>query len=505
MNAFEMQDISKAFDNLKVLSNVDFSVKSGEVHALMGQNGAGKSTLIKILTGVYQKDSGEIVVNGKQLNPLSPRDALDAGISAIHQEVAMLPYLSVAENIFIGRQPVKGVRIDWREINKQASEIMRNLGIPIDVTIPLGHYPLAIRQMVSIARAIDCSCDILVMDEPTSSLDQKEVGQLFDVIRRLREQGKSVVFITHFLDQVYEICDRITVLRNGEQVGVFETGTLTKLDLVSHMLGRKAEDVSRLFQQKQADHAIQTNKPILQAQNLGKKGSISPFDLEIRESEVLGLAGLLGSGRTETARLLFGIDKPDSGKITMNGKVIPRMTPKTAIANGIGFSPEDRRTEGIIPDLSVRENIIIAMLPKISPLGMVSYKVQQEIAERFVRMLNISASDIEQPVKHLSGGNQQKVILARWLAANLNLLILDEPTRGIDIGAKSEIESLIESLSEEGKSVLFISSELDEVIRRSHRVAVLKDRKKVAEVSGEQIDEHVIMNLMAKGGGDEHS
>ena len=500
-----MRGISKAFDNLRVLSDVSFSVRPGEVHALMGQNGAGKSTLIKILTGVYQRDSGDIIVNGKQLNSQSPRDALDAGISAIHQEVAMLPYLSVAENIFIGREPVRGLRINWREINKRASEIMRNLGIPIDVTIPLGHYPLAIRQMVSIARAVDCSCDILVMDEPTSSLDRKEVGQLFDVIRKLKEQGKSVVFITHFIDQVYDICDRITVLRNGEQVGVFETETLSKLDLVSHMLGKKADDVSRLLRQKQTDRAVQTNEPILQARNLGKRGSISPFDLEIRESEVLGLAGLLGSGRTETARLLFGIDRPDSGQILLNGKTVARMSPRKAIANGIGFSPEDRRTEGIIPDLSVRENIIIAMLPKISPLGMVSPKIQREIAERFVRMLNISAADIEQPVRHLSGGNQQKVILARWLAAELCLLILDEPTRGIDIGAKSEIESLIESFSQQGKSVLFISSELDEVIRRSHRVAVLRDRRKVAEVSGEEMNEQVIMNLMAKGGGDELS
>ncbi|MHB0997611.1 MAG: sugar ABC transporter ATP-binding protein [Armatimonadota bacterium] len=503
--ALEMRGITKTFTGVQVLSDVDFSVKPGEVHALMGQNGAGKSTLIKILTGVYQRDSGGIIVNGRQLNLLTPRDAQDAGISAIHQEVALLPYLSVAENIFIGRQPMKGWRIDWQEINRRSSDIMQSLGVPIDVTLPLGHYPLAVRQMVSIARAVDCSCDILVMDEPTSSLDQKEVGQLFDVIRRLRDQGKSVVFITHFIDQVYEICDRITVLRNGQQVGVFETEVLTKLDLVSHMLGKKADDVNQLFNQKQADRTIQENKPILQVQGLGRKGSMNPFDLEIRESEVLGLAGLLGSGRTEVARLLFGVDKPDTGRITLNGRNMARMSPKRAIANGIGFSPEDRRTEGIIPDLSVRENIVIAMIRKISPLGLVSHKVQREIAEKFVKMLNISVADIEQPVKHLSGGNQQKVILARWLAAKLGLLILDEPTRGIDIGAKSEIEGLIESLSKEGTSVLFISSELDEVIRRSHRIAVLKDRTKVAEVSGEQMDEHIVMNLMAKGGSDEHS
>lgn len=501
-HALEMRGITKIFTGVQALSNVDFSVRPGEVHALMGQNGAGKSTLIKILTGVYERDSGEITVNGRSLNLLTPRDALDAGISAIHQEVAMLPYLSVAENIFIGRQPMKGWRIDWREINRRASDIMQDLGIPLDVTLPLSQYPLAIRQMVSIARAVDCSCDILVMDEPTSSLDQKEVNQLFDVIRRLKEQGKSVVFITHFIDQVYEICDRITVLRNGRQVGVFETSELTKLDLVSHMLGKKADDVSRLFQQKQADRAIQDKKTILKAQGLGRKGSIAPFDLEIRESEVLGLAGLLGSGRTEIARLLFGIDKPDSGSISLDGRGAVRMTPKTAISNGIGFSPEDRRTEGIIPDLSVRENIIMAMVKSISPFGLISYRAQREIAEIYVRMLNIAVADIEQPVKHLSGGNQQKVILARWLAANPGLLILDEPTRGIDIGAKAEIENLIETLSQQGTSVLFISSELDEVIRRSHRIAVLKDRAKVAEVSGEQIDEHVVMNLMAKGGGD---
>lgn len=500
-----MRGITKAFAGVTVLNDVDFCLKPGEVHALMGQNGAGKSTLMKVLTGVYQMDSGEILLNGRRPRLLSPSDAQACGISAIHQEVSLLPYLSVAENIFIGRQPRKGWRIDWREINLRAADAMRRLGVEIDVTLPLSSYPLAVRQMVSIARAVDCSCDVLIMDEPTSSLDQNEVSQLFGVVRKLRDEGKSVVFITHFLDQVYAISDRITILRGGRQVGVFDRESLSKLQLVSHMLGKKAEDVSQLLHRSTVDRAAVNGKPVLQASGLGRKGSVSPFDIEIRESEVLGLAGLLGSGRTEIARLLFGIDKPDSGHISIGGTKAARMSPRVAVANKIGFSPEDRRTEGIIPDLSVRENIVISILRRISPFGLVSYKAQKEIAEKFVRALNIVVADLEQPVKYLSGGNQQKVILARWLAADLSLLILDEPTRGIDIGSKSEIEDLVESLSQQGTSVLFISSEIEEVMRRSHRVVVLKDRSKVAEVSGDQMDEQIVMNLIAKGGSNEPS
>jgi simple sugar transport system ATP-binding protein len=493
----EMRSISKTFPGVRALADVDFSVKPGEVHAIMGENGAGKSTLIKVLTGVYPPDSGEILLEGRHFSPSSPRDAQEKGISAIHQEVDLLPYLSVAENIFIGRQPMKAGRIDWREVNLHASEIMRRLGVEIDVTMPLGSYPVAIRQMVSIARAVDMSCRILVMDEPTSSLDESEVAQLFEVVRRLKAEGVGIIFITHFLDQLYEISDRVTVLRNGRQVGVFETKSLPKLDLVAHMLGKEIEDVEELLRQKPSQRETEAGTVFLSAHDLGRKGSVKPFDLEIRDGEVLGLAGLLGSGRTEVARLLFGIDKPTSGHISICGRRIGRLSPKTAIGHGIGFSPEDRRTEGIIPDLSVRENIVLAIQKRISRFGLVSRRKQEEIAGKYVEALNIATPSLDQPVRNLSGGNQQKVILARWLASQPRLLILDEPTRGIDVGAKAEVEALIESLSKDGVAILFISSELEEVVRRSHRIIVLRDRAKVAELDGATADVQTIMSIIA--------
>jgi len=499
----QMRQVSKFFPGVQALLNVDFDVRRGEVHALMGENGAGKSTLIKVLTGVFPPDSGNMLFDGKPFAPISPREAQNAGISAIHQELDLLPYLSVAENIFIGRQPRKWVRIDWREMNRRAARAMRQLGIELDVTRPLGSYPVAIRQMVSIARATDLSCKLLVMDEPTSSLDEGEVAELFGVIRRLKSQGTGVIFITHFLDQAYEIADRITVLRNGQRVGVFKTEELPKLHLIAHMLGKAPHDVQTILGKQASATPERTGQAVLRACGLGRKGSIKPFDLVIKSGEVVGLAGLLGSGRTEVARLLFGLDRPSSGRILIGDKDVGKLSPSRAIRNGIGFSPEDRRTEGIIPDLSVLENIVLAIHRRISRFGLVSRKKQVEIAQRYVRALGIVTSSLDQPVRNLSGGNQQKVILARWLASQPRLLILDEPTRGIDVGAKAEVESLIDSLSREGMAILFISSELEELVRRSHRVAVLRDREKVAELVGEEIDEHAIMRTIATGKADE--
>ncbi|MCX6344542.1 MAG: sugar ABC transporter ATP-binding protein [Armatimonadetes bacterium] len=497
----DMKSISKTFPGVRALSNVDFCVKPGEVHSVMGENGAGKSTLLKILTGVYSLETGKIVLDGKPFKPTSPVDAQAKGISAIHQEVSLLPYQSVAENIMIGRQPKNFFgAIRWGELNRLANIAMQRLGLNIDVTRSISDYPVAIRQMVSIARAVDMKCKILVMDEPTSSLDEGEVKELFAVVRNLRDEGVGIVFVTHFLDQVYQITDRITVLRNGELVGMFEAAQLPKLGLVGHMLGKNPDEVQALFVQKAESAHVEGSKPFVEARGLGRVGAVKPFDLEIRSGEVLGLAGLLGSGRTEAARLFFGADKPTSGTIAVDGKNLGRLSPKVAIDNGIGFSPEDRRTEGIIPDLSVRENICLAIHKKISPGGFISLKKQVEIAEKYVKALNISTPSIEQPVKNLSGGNQQKVILARWLASQPKLLILDEPTRGIDVGAKSEVETAMKDLSKDGMAILFISSELEEVVRSSHRVAVMKDRAKIAELSGDQIDEQVIMSVIAGGG-----
>ena len=496
----EMRAISKTFPGVKALSNVDFGVRFGEVHAIMGENGAGKSTLLKILTGVYSLDAGSMTLDDKPFRPLSTLEGQLKGISAIHQEVNLLPFQSVAENILIGREPKNAFgAIRWREMNKRAAQAMQRLGISIDVTRCVSDYPVAIRQMVSIARAVDMKCRILVMDEPTSSLDEGEVAELFAVVRKLRSEGVGIIFVTHFLDQVYQIADRITVLRNGQLVGVFEATQLPKLELISHMLGKNPEEVQALFVQKaEADH-VDESRPLLEARKLGRTGAIKPFDLDIRSGEILGLAGLLGSGRTEAARLFFGADKATSGTISVDGKKLSKISPRIAINSGIGFSPEDRRTEGIVPDLSVRENIVLAIHRRISPFGLISIKKQTEIAEKYVKALNISTPSIEQAVKNLSGGNQQKVILARWLASEPKLLILDEPTRGIDVGAKSEVESTMKALSKSGMAILFISSELEEVVRASHRVAVMKDREKIAELVGDQIDEQVIMNVIAGG------
>lgn len=493
-----MKSISKGFPGVTALSGVDFGVRSGEVHALMGENGAGKSTLLKILTGVYPLDGGIIQLGGDIFVPKSPIDAQNMGISAIHQEVSLLPFQSVAENIFIGREPrMRWGAIDWKRVNRDAMTAMRRLGIEIDVTSAVSDHPVAIRQMVSIARAVDMKCRVLVMDEPTSSLDEAEVEQLFVVIERLKAQGVGIVFVTHFLDQVYKITDRITVLRNGKLVGVFDTVSLPKLSLVGHMLGKKPDEVQVLFDGKQESPKHDHAEVMVEVDGLGRRNAVKPFDLKIHKGEILGLAGLLGSGRTEAVRLIFGADKSTSGSIKIGGKTLKRLSPRVAIRNRIAFSPEDRRTDGIVADLSIRENIALAIHRKISPFGLINKKRQTEIAEKFVKILNISAPSVEQLIKNLSGGNQQKVILARWLASEPRLLILDEPTRGIDVGAKAEVESAIQALSKEGMSILFISSEMEEVVRSCHRIMVMRDGAMVAELEDDRISETNIMSAIA--------
>ena len=497
----EMRHIVKSFPGVRALGGVDFSMRPGEVHALMGQNGAGKSTLIKVLTGVYPADSGEIVFDGKPFRARSPIEAQDGGISTIYQEVNLIPYLSVAENIFLGRQPRgRFGRLDWRTIRREAAALLDTFDLHLDVNRPLAAYPVAIQQMVAIARAVNISAKLIIMDEPTSSLDDDEVAKLFGIIRQLKGQGVGILFITHFLDQAFAIADRMTVLRNGELVGVFDTATLTRLELIGHMLGKDPEAVAKMAHEKDAHRSGVEGDAFFAAVGLGRKGAIEPFDLAIRPGEVLGLAGLLGSGRTEVARLLSGTDRSTAGRVEIDGVAVSLGSPRAAIDHGIGFCPEDRKTDGVIPDLSVRENIVLAVQRHLARFGIVSRRQQLAIAEKFMKLLGIVAHSPEQPVRTLSGGNQQKVILARWLATEPRLLILDEPTRGIDVGAKAEIETLVEDLSRKGMAVLFISSELEEVVRRSHRVAVLCDRRKIAELTGDQIDEPVIMHAIAEAG-----
>ncbi len=472
-------------------------MRRGEVHALMGENGAGKSTLIKVLTGVYQRDAGEISLEGKPINPAAPRDAEACGISTVYQEVNLVPFLSVAENICLGRQQTKLGFINWPQMRQRAEAALALLGIHIDVNELVSNYSIALQQLVAIARALDVQAKLLILDEPTSSLDEGEVERLFGILRQLKSQGLGIVFVTHFLDQVYAVSDRITVLRNGAFVGEYEVAKLPRIQLISKMMGRELSEADFKRERSMTASGVE-KKPLLALRGLGRRASLQPIDLDINEGEILGLAGLLGSGRTETARLIFAIDTADQGEMLLEGRRLSLRSARDAIANRFGFCPEDRTVEAIIPNLSVRENIVLALQASCGWTHHVSPAEQLELADRFIKALNIKTPNAEQPIRLLSGGNQQKVILARWLASNPRLLLLDEPTRGIDVGAKLEIEKLMAKLTSEGMAILFISSDLEETVRNSHRVVVLRDRKRVAELHGEDITEHNIMHAIAK-------
>lgn len=488
--------ITKTFPGTVALDDVDFTLMPGEVLALLGENGAGKSTLIKCLTGAYRRDSGEILLDGAPIDPKGTINAQNYGIGTVYQEVNLLANLSVAENLFLGHQPTRYGLISAREMNRAGREMLRQYGLDIDVSRSLSEFSVAIRQVIAIARAVSLSGKVLILDEPTASLDTAEVRMLFDVIRQLKERGLGIVFISHFLDQVFEISDRITVLRNGRLIGTERTADLDRLKLVNMMLGRELEQETRETGREPTD----TGAPWLSFANFGKSGRIAPFDLSIRRGEVVGFAGLLGSGRTETAEALFGVSGHDSGKARKDGEVIPLNSPRDAVAAGFGFGPEDRKSDGIIGDLSVRENIILALQARNGWARRVPRRQQNEIADDFIRRLDIRTSDAEKPVGQLSGGNQQKVMLARWLATNPSFLILDEPTRGIDVGAHAEIIRLIEDLCEDGMSLLVISSELDELVTYSHRVIVVRDRHHVAELVGAEITTGNIVAAIADTG-----
>ncbi|MFC4322388.1 sugar ABC transporter ATP-binding protein [Litchfieldia salsa] len=495
-----MDGITKEFPGVKALSDVHLKLYPGEVHALMGENGAGKSTLIKVLTGVYSIDEGNVTFEGKTIRVTSPQDAQDLGISTVYQEVNLCTNLSVVENIFIGREIMKRGRIDWKEMNRQAKELLKTrLNLDIDVTKQLSSYSVAVQQMIAIARALNVSAKVLILDEPTSSLDQNEVQQLFNVMRNLKQEGLAIVFVSHFLDQIYEITDRLTVLRNGKWIGEYMTKNIERLDLVSKMMGKELNEL-KSNANKEGVKVKEEKEVFLQGKNVSKKGKIEPFDIQINKGEIVGLAGLLGSGRTELARLLFGADKADTGEMMINGSKKQLHSPRQAIANKIAFCSENRKTEGIIADLTIRENMILAMQGVQGWFKYIPKKRQVELADEYIKLLNINPPNPEQLIKNLSGGNQQKVMLARWLITNPDFLILDEPTRGIDIGAKTEIQKLMIKLSEEGMSILFVSSELEEVLRTCRKIAVLRDHKKVSEFDNDyQISQQDIMKVMAGG------
>ncbi|OBF41105.1 sugar ABC transporter ATP-binding protein [Mycobacterium sp. ACS1612] len=480
----EMCDVSVSFPGVKALDGVTLRLLPGEVHALMGENGAGKSTLIKALTGVYDIDGGSIAVAGVPCRFSGPRQAQEAGISTVYQEVNLCTNLTVAENILLGREPRRFGRIDHRALNGRARELLSHLELDIDPRSTLGTHPVAVQQLVAIARATAVSARVLILDEPTSSLDADEVAELFRVIRQLRDSGTAVLFVSHFLDQVYEISDRMTVLRNGERVGEYLTADFNRHQLVTAMLGRELDVLDEIGDAQPGAHRNDIAAPIVSAEAVGRAPRVHPVSLDISSGEVVGLAGLLGSGRTEFARLLFGADRPTSGQISVNGKPARLRSPRAAIWHGFGFTSEDRKREGIVGDLSVRDNLVLALQARRGFARPLSAKAKTRLVRGYMDMLDIRPRDPNALIRNLSGGNQQKVLLARWLITQPKLLILDEPTRGIDVGAKAQIQKLVTELAADGMAVLFISAELDEVTRISDRIALMRDGHNIAQIDG---------------------
>ncbi|UOA29138.1 sugar ABC transporter ATP-binding protein [Pseudosulfitobacter sp. DSM 107133] len=483
--------ISKFFPGTVALDNVELTLHAGEVHALLGENGAGKSTLIKCLTGVYRRDGGHIVLDGMDVDPASTHHSQTLGIGTVYQEVNLLPNLTVAENLYLGRQPMRGPFLDRRRMNAQARETLRGFGIRIDPAQPLSTYSVAVQQVVAIARAVEMSGKVLILDEPTASLDHDEVQLLFSVIRQLKSRGLAVVFITHFLDQVFDLCDCATVLRNGQVVGRVDLETTSRNDVITLMLGRQ------LAAQVRAQKPTSQGRPLLQIEGLQKTGMLGSFTLDLSEGEVVGLAGLLGSGRTETANLIFGAVRADQGTLRLRGKDIQVRNPRDAVAHGFALCPEDRKTDGIVGELSVRDNIVLALQARQGWLRKVPSKKVEAIAQHYVRTLDIRLANLDMPIRLLSGGNQQKALLARWLATDPDFLILDEPTRGIDIGAHAEIIALIGRLQQDGMALLVASSEMEELVAYSNRVIVLRDRMQVKELTGAEITSDNIIRAIA--------
>jgi simple sugar transport system ATP-binding protein len=495
-----MRGISKSFPGVRALDDVALRLFPGEVHALMGENGAGKSTLIKVLTGVHPADGGEVWLDGRQVSIGGPQQAQEAGISTVYQEVNLCPNLTVAENIFIGREPYRRGRIRWPEVRRRAAELLARFDLDVDPVARLDTYSIAIQQLVAIVRAVDIQAKVLVLDEPTSSLDRDEADRLFGLMRRLRDEGVAILFVSHFLDQVYEVSDRMTVLRNGRLVGEYRTEDLGRAALVGAMTGRDLSTLEELHATPREERAAgQEAEPVLAADGVGRKGAIAPFDLAIRPGEVVGFAGLLGSGRTEAARLLFGADAADSGHIRLGGAPVALRTPSAAIARGVAFCPENRKAEGLVEDLTVGENIMLALQAARGWLRPVPDAAK--LVSEHITALRITPADPDIPVRNLSGGNQQKVLLSRWLITRPKLLILDEPTRGIDVGAKAEIQRLVVSLADDGMAVLFISAELEEVLRISHKIEVLRDRHVIAELAANSgVSPESILEIIAHQG-----
>ena len=493
-----MDGISKTFPGVVALDGASLRVEPGEVHAVIGQNGAGKSTLIKILNGVYRRDAGSVILGGRAVDFHSPLEAQAAGVSTIYQEINLVPYRSVAENVFMGREPRRWGLLDRGRMNREAATILDRLGVHVDVRRPLGSLNIALQQMTAIARAVSTEARIVIMDEPTSSLDEREVEVLFDVIRGLKASGIAVIYISHRLDELYAVCDRVTVMRDGQTIDKRAVAGVSKVELVARMLGKEIGEVRRFGATGFGRRGTRPSGEVLiEAEDL-QGDRLDGASVAVRGGEIVGLAGLLGSGRTEVARALFGAD-PALGRLAVRGKAVKWRSPRDAIRAGFGLLAEDRKADGIIPYMSVRENLTLAALPTLSRNGVVDRAEQGQIVDRFIERLGIKTSGPDQAIRELSGGNQQKVLLARWLCLNPSLLLLDEPTRGIDVGAKAEIQGLIDELADEGLGVLMISSELEEITEGADRVVVLREGRTVAEFDHAEASQDVVMHAMAHG------
>ncbi|MDR1157745.1 MAG: sugar ABC transporter ATP-binding protein [Oscillospiraceae bacterium] len=488
-----MRNISKTFPGVRALQNVDFTLGKGEIHALIGENGAGKSTLIKVLTGVYSKDAGQIRLADEVVTIRSPQEAQHVGISTVYQEITLCPNLTVAENIYIGRG--KRSMVSWRSMERDATDILKRLGIPARAKQQLANCSIAVQQMVAIARAVDMDCKVLILDEPTSSLDEQEAAKLFALMRDLKSKGVGIVFVTHFLEQVYEVCDKITVLRNGELVGEYATKDLPRVQLVSKMMGKELDEAAVIQNAGQGDASDAA--VVYEAAGLSSAGGVKPFDFSIQKGEVNGFTGLLGSGRSESVRAIFGADHITGGKVKVGGKSVKVAKPIHAMRQGIGYLPEDRKSDGIIADLSVRDNIIFALQVMRGFFRPFSKTEAEKFADEYIQSLSIKTASADTPIKSLSGGNQQKVILARWLLTHPQYLILDEPTRGIDVGTKLEIQKIVLKLASEGVCVTFISSEIEEMLRTCSRLIVMRDRNIVGQLSGSEMTQDNVMRTIA--------
>jgi galactofuranose transport system ATP-binding protein len=491
--------VGKRFPGVVALSEVDLALAAGEVHALVGENGAGKSTLIKVLTGVYSPDAGSLRYRGEPASFGSPMAAQQAGIATVYQEVNLVPLRSVASNLFLGREPRNRLGLlDFRAMNAKADELLGSYGVDVDVTRPLRTLGMGVQQMVAVARAAATSARVVILDEPTSSLEPREVDTLFGIIDRLKADGVAVLYVSHRLDELYRICDRVTVLRDGRVVHSGPMAELPRLRLVATMLGRDLEEVRREGATKFEGEHTAAEVPVLTATGLSSKHRLDGVDVTVRPGEIVGLGGLLGAGRSETAMAIAGALPLDAGEVSVGGKRLRTGSVAVAMRSGVVMLPEDRKADGILPDLSVRENIVLAALPRLSRTGLVSRRRQDAIVDTFMKRLRIKASSPDQRVGDLSGGNQQKVLLARLLCTQPKVLLLDEPTRGIDVGAKAEVQGLVDELAAEGLGVVLISSEFDEVVEGSDAIVVLREGRVVTELRGADVNEGALLAALAE-------